>query len=221
MSLDENIVRCSKMYGVKSYSCRLTAFYASKSLAISLHLIFPPVYGFANAYSKFPGYFENGLPYNNKPGLVTIVWKTASNIVQTNGMYHFNHFCPFCVFMVRDKFCSIPVSHLNKVRMLKDHVFNPFKNTNHSYSFIELERQTNLPSVSNNNVNSSILIHNKTENIYYSQNFCSFVNWPSASNNNVNSSIVINNIIENTYDSEHFCSDLGKDNDIIDYNDNI
>ena len=65
MSLDESIVSCSKIYGVKSYSCWLTAFCASKSLAINLHLFFSPVYGLANTYSKFPDYFENALPHNN------------------------------------------------------------------------------------------------------------------------------------------------------------
>ena len=142
MNLNESIVRCSAMYGAKSYSCILTAFCASKSLAINLHLIFPPVYGLASPYSKFPDYFEHASPHNNKPRLVTIVWTTASNIVQTNGHYNFNHFCP--VFMVRDKFCNIPVSHLNKVSLLKNHAFHPFKYTNHPCSFIELERQSNL-----------------------------------------------------------------------------
>ena len=58
--------------------------------------------------------------------------------------------------------------------------------------------------MSNNNVNSTILINYKTENTYDSQKFCSFANLPSAFNNNVNSSIVVNNITENTYDIENF-----------------
>ena len=113
---------------------------ASKPLAINLHLIFLRVYGLSNPCSKFPDYFKDTLPHNNKPRLKTIVWTTASNIVQKNGMYNCNHFC--LVFIVKDKFCNIPVSHLNKESMLKDHVFHPFENTNHPFTFIDLERQS-------------------------------------------------------------------------------
>ena len=150
LSLDETIVRCSKTSGRQSYSCRLTAFCASKCLAVNLHLIFPPVYGLASPYSKFPDYFEHASPRSNKPRSVTIVWTTAADIVQPNGShYKFNHFCP--VFMVGDKWCHVPESHLSKVNKLKDHVFHPFENTNHPRSFIELERQplNNLPHVPN------------------------------------------------------------------------
>ena len=85
------------------------------------------------AYSRFSDYFENALPNNNKSRLVTIIW----TIVQTNGFYRFNHFCP--VFKVQDKFCNIPDSHLAKVGMLKDHLFHPFQSTNHPCNFVSLD----------------------------------------------------------------------------------
>ena len=133
MSLEDSILRCSKIIG---FSCRLTAFCASKALAINIHLIYPPIYGLADPHCRFPIYFENSLPNNDKSRLVTIVWTTGSSIVQPNGFYLFNHFCP--VFKVEDRFCNIPDSHLAKVSMLKDHLFHPFQNTNHPCSFDSL-----------------------------------------------------------------------------------
>ena len=95
MSLENCIERLSKTYGRQSYSCSLTAFCASKALTINIHLIYPPVHGLADPQNRFPDYYESSLSSNKNPRLITIVWTTASNIVQTNSInYTFNHFCP-------------------------------------------------------------------------------------------------------------------------------
>ena len=155
MSLEDSILRMSK---TKGYSCRLTAFCASRALAINIHLIFPPVYGLTSPYSRYPNYFENSLSRRN-PRLVTIVWTTASNIIQPNkSEYNFNHFCP--VFNGRDNFCTIPDSHFEKVNSLNDHFFHPFKNTNHPCSFESLENlklKCSLVPVSKENKKSSFI----------------------------------------------------------------
>ena len=108
------------------------------------------------------------------PRLVTIVWTTTSNIVQSNkGNYNFNHFCP--VFNKRDNFCTILDSHFEKVNNLKDHSFNPFKNTNNPCSFDSLENfklKCSLAPVSKENKKSTIIkFLNVLDTIYDSQNF--------------------------------------------------
>ena len=162
-----------KTKGLLSYSCRLTAFCASRALAINIHLIFPPIYGFTDPYSRHPNYYENALSRTNSR-LVTIVWTTASNIVQPNkGNYNFNHFCP--VFSKRDNFCTIPDSHFERVNSLNDHFFYPFKNTNYQCSFDSLgnfKLKCSLAPVSKENKKSNFIqTYNVLDTIYDSQNF--------------------------------------------------
>ena len=71
MSLENCIERLSKTYGRQSYSCSLTAFCASKALAINIHLIYPPVHGLADPQVRFPDYYEGSLSSNKNPRLIT------------------------------------------------------------------------------------------------------------------------------------------------------